>query len=227
MASFFRPHVAARVERHAPRTGHRLHLVLAPIAALLGLAFVVVSAPPAPATDAELIAAYNDRWGQSLTVPATVETPEIVRDSYDATPGIETLKASGTNYDWATMVLLFADFPVTEDSVTVITRWMRQENYVDNWWLRNNPLNNGWGAEGGTFLGGNPDLVDAAQDVANALTTYAGYAGMRAAFERGAPAAEIENEIWFGPWATGHYNDGAHWSYVEVPVITAPASAWG
>lgn len=218
---------ASRAPHRPRRPASRWHLAITATAGVLALGLIVALAPPTPPSDAELVAAYNARWGQTMQVPAHVEEIEVVRDSYEATPGIETLKAGGTNHDWARMVLLFAEWPMTDDSVTVITRWMRQENYVDDWWLRNNPLNNGWGAEGGTFLGGNPDLVDAARDVADALTTNPGYSGIAAAFRRGAPSSEIERAIWASPWATGHYNDGAHWHYNAVPEVTAPASAWG
>jgi hypothetical protein len=48
-----------------------------------------------------------------------------------------------------------------------------------------------------------------------------------AAFAREAPTEEIESEIWNSNWASGHYAYGGHWHYTEVPVISAPASAWG
>ena len=188
---------------------------------------VIGLAPTSLTTNAETIAAYNAVHGQSLEVSAKATIEEVARDAYSATPGIDSFARSGTNRDWAQLVILFAGWPQTEDSITVIMRWMRQENYTDSWWLRNNPLNNGWGADGGTFLGGNPDLVDAAKDVANALTTYAGYSGIRAAFAAGASSAEIEQAIWDSPWATGHYSNGAHWHSTDVPLVTAPASAWG
>lgn len=218
----------------APRDGSVRRRVSRPLVA--GIAAAVTAgvvggaaamAFPAGPSDAELVARYNDLYGQSLRVAGSVETVPVTRPDYGATAGIESLSASGTNRDWARMVLLFAGWPQTEDSITVIMRWMRQENYVDSWWLRNNPLNNGWGASGGHFLGGNPTLVDAARDVADALTTYSGYDGIEAAFARAAPSAEIEAAIWASPWATGHYNDGAHWHYTPVEVVRAPASAWG
>ena len=40
------------------------------------------------------------------------------------------------------------------------------------------------------------------------------------------PTAQTEAAIWASPWATGHYNNGAHWSYTPVTVVKAPASAW-
>jgi len=70
--------------------------------------------------------------------PSTSQTPS----------GIQTLVNGGTNHDWAKLVQLFAELPMTEDNVTVFTRRMRRENGDDDWWNRNNPLNNGWGSGG-------------------------------------------------------------------------------
>jgi hypothetical protein len=125
------------------------------------------------------------------------------------------------------MVLLFAGLPVTADNVTVFTRWMRQENGPDDWWNRNNPLNNGWGSGGGGGLGSYPNLVVAAQNAAEAMRTLPGYQGFVSAFEREAPTEEIESAIWNSNWASGHYAYGGHWHYTEVPVVAAPAGAWG
>jgi len=183
-------------------------------------------------SDAELLAAVADAHAQEVVaVPeATVEAAAATvaeRPAFDATPGYETLISSGTNYDWAKLVLLMGEFPMTESNVTVMTRWMRQENYVDSWWNRNNPLNNGWGSGGGGGTGRYVDLVDAAANAAEALRALPRYDGIVAALEASAPTAELERAIWFSGWATGMYNNGAHWSYVEVPVVAAPPSAWG
>jgi len=212
----------------------RVSLVIFAVAASFALTVPFAFAPPAPPTEAAVLAAYAADNAQGLDVP-TVETVAhleatgaLARDDYAASQGIESLIASGTNHDWAKMVCLFAGFPMNEVNVTVITRWMRQENYTDTWWNRNNPLNNGWGASygpGGT--GSNVDLVAAARNAADALLTNRGYAGMRAAFQQGADTATIEAAIWASPWASGHYANGSHWHYNPVPVVKAPASAWG
>ncbi|PZQ90698.1 MAG: hypothetical protein DI534_05735 [Leifsonia xyli] len=125
-------------------------------------------------------------------------------------------------------MLLYAGFPVSDSNVVVFVRWMRQENYTDSWWNRNNPLNNGWGASygpGGT--GSNIDLVAAARNAADALRSHAGYAGIVAAFEASVDSATVEQAIWDSPWASGHYGGGTRWHRSEVPVVSAPASAWG
>ena len=192
----------------------------------IGLFAIPALAPPLPPTAAQIQAEYVAANAQDLIVAsaATVDAP--VRDGYAATPGINTLKAGATNYDWAKLVLLYAGMPMTQDNITVMVRWMRQENYVDSWWNRNNPLNNGWGSGGGGGTGSYDTLDLAAQNAAEAFDSIGGYATFVALFRAGAPAAEIEAAIWASPWATGHYNNGAHWSYAEVPVITAPGDAW-
>ncbi|TXK19415.1 hypothetical protein [Homoserinibacter sp. GY 40078] len=204
------------------------------LVAAFGMTASLALAPPERPSQASVVHAYAVSHAQEVEVETDEaaehleETGAAVRDEFDATTGIETLKAGGTNYDWAKLVLLFAGFPQTDDSVTVITRWMRQENYEDSWWNRNNPLNNGWGASygpGGT--GSNVNLVEAARNAADALTSFSGYSGIRAAFEAGADSATIEAAIWASPWASGHYANGSHWHYTPVTVVTAPASAWG
>lgn len=146
---------------------------------------------------------------------------------FTGSTGVEGLKAVGTNAAWAEMVLLFGGFPRTDENVTVILRWMRQENSVDNWWNRNNPLNNGWGTLEGNFLSGYATLVDAAEQAADALHSRSGYAGIVVALTDGTSADATAQAIWASDWATGHYNNGAHWSTAAVPVVTAPADAWG
>lgn len=220
----------------SPRADRRTRstLVVGATAAAFALAVPLALAPPALPTEAAAIAAYAAENAQNVTIPAQLTAKEIAasdllaRDDYDASEGIDTLVASGTNHDWAKLVCLFAGFPMSDENVTVITRWMRQENYIDSWWNRNNPLNNGWGASygpGGT--GSNVDLVAAAQNAADALTNYRGYTGIRAEFEKGSDTAAIEHAIWVSPWASGHYANGSHWHYSDVPVVKAPASAWG
>ncbi|MEQ1735674.1 MAG: hypothetical protein ABL886_04640 [Rhodoglobus sp.] len=205
----------------------RLHAIGAAIVAF-ALMMVLSVAPPAPPTDAEELQIYVDAHAQTLEVDGdAVANEDIDLGQYTATPGVETLAASGTNYDWAKLVLIFADLPVTDDNVTVFTRWMRQENGPDDWWNRNNPLNNGWGSGGGGGTGVYPNLIVAAENAAEAMRTLQGYQGFVEAFERSAPMEEIESAIWNSNWASGHYAYGGHWSYTPVEVVTAPASAWG
>lgn len=205
----------------------RKHLPVGAGAAVFALLAATALAPPAPPTAAQEFQAYLDANAQTVKVSSTIATTSVTRDGYSATPGIATLAAGGTNHDWAKLVLLFAGFPITDNNVTVMTRWMRQENYVDNWWNRNNPLNNGWGSGGGSGLGSYDNLVIAAQNAAEALNTHSGYSEIVAAFRASAPTEVTEAAIWASPWASGHYNNGKHWAYFEVPAIKADPSAWG
>lgn len=204
--------------------------VLGASAVALGLTMAFAIAPPPPASEADALAEFVAAHAQTLDpsdLPTDTEATLVIRDDYTATPGVETLKAEGTNYAWAKMVLLFAGLPMTDDNVTVFTRWMRQENGPDDWFNRNNPLNNGWGSGGGGGTGRYVNLVDAAQNAAEAMLTLPGYQGFVDAFRRSAPTTEIESAIWASSWATGHYANGAHWHYTPVPVVPAPAGAWG
>jgi hypothetical protein len=164
---------------------------------------------------------------QTLDVPSFASLSMPPRDSYTAAPSPEkTYISGGTNRDWAGLVLHYAGWPVRESNVTVILRWMRQENYVKSWWNRNNPLNNGWGSGGGGGTGSYPSLTVAAQNAAEALHTLPGYAGIRESFAASAPTEVTEAAIWASPWASGHYNNGAHWHYTPVEVLKAPPEAW-
>lgn len=214
---------------HALVRARRVHAVGAAVVAFALFAIFSI-APPAPPSDADELQAYLDAHAQTLTVgndTVTEAASDAERGEYGATPGVQTLAAEGTNYAWAKMVLLFADLPMTDDNVTVFTRWMRQENGADDWWNRNNPLNNGWGSGGGGGTGTYPNLVVAAENAAEAMRTLPGYQGFVAAFERSAPTTEIESAIWNSNWASGHYAYGGHWHYTPVDVVTAPAGAWG
>lgn len=193
---------------------------------IFSVASTVSTAPPPPPTAAELLEDYIEDNAQSLDVSAQVAPALVVRDTYSATPGIQTLAAGGTNHDWAKLVLLIGGFPMTETNITVFTRWMRQENGPDDWYNRNNPLNNGWGSGGGGGLGSYDNLIIAAENAAEALHSLPGYSGIVDALMASASTESVEQAIWASPWATGHYNNGAHWSYTPVPVIKAPEGSW-
>ncbi|MFT4029910.1 MAG: hypothetical protein QM675_08535 [Protaetiibacter sp.] len=223
-----------RFDASRATTRARGTLVAGAIAVSFGLTASLALAPPAPPSEAAALAAYARDNAQDVDVSTAASAAHLetsgagTRDDYDATDGEETFIAGGTNYDWAKLVLLYAGFPLSDSNVTVIVRWMRQENYTDSWWNRNNPLNNGWGASygaGGT--GSNTDLVAAAHNAADALLTHSSYAGIVAAFRASVDSASVEAAIWASNWASGHYANGAHWHYTEVPVVPAPASAWG
>lgn len=206
----------------------REYLSIGAMTVAFALASTTALAPPPWPTPAEQYEAFLAENSQSLAVSPAVSSAalSLSRDTFAATPGIRTFVEGGTNHDWAKLVLLLAGFPITENNVTVFTRWMRQENYTDSWWNRNNPLNNGWGSGGGGGLGSYDSLVIAAENAAEALLSNPGYSGIVEAFRADAPTEVTEAAIWASPWASGHYNNGKHWSYVPVPVIDAPDDAW-
>ncbi|MGO4594701.1 hypothetical protein AB4Z18_12860 [Leifsonia sp. 2TAF2] len=162
---------------------------------------------------------------QQLLVDATIAAPVVNRDSLAATDGLQTLARVGTNEAWAKLVLMFGGWPQTDANVTVMLRWMRQENGPPDWWNRNNPLNNGYGSGGGAGLGSYPDLVTAAEYCAKNLQR--GYPDIVAGLQSGASADATASAIWASPWASSHYGNGTHWSTRPVEIVQAPASAWG
>jgi hypothetical protein len=194
--------------------------------AALFLATILALAPQAYTSEAEQLAVYVDKHAQSFTASEKIEPTIVTRDNYSATPGVATLATGGTNHDWAKLVLLYGGFPMSENNVTVMTRWMRQENGPPDWFNRNNPLNNGWGSGGGSGLGSYSNLEIAAQNAAEALHGNPGYGAIVLAFNQSAPTDVTERAIWASPWASSHYANGGHWAYTPVPVVKAPAGAW-
>jgi hypothetical protein len=191
----------------------------------LGLTFVLVPQPPAAITP---VAASETLAGaaQAVSVAPDATAPPISRESYTAATGPETLIASGTNADWAELVLIFGGWPVTEQNVTVMLQWMREENGPDNWWNRNNPLNNGHGSGGGSGLGSYDSLVTAAEYAADNLLKRSFYTAIVAALEDGTSASAVAQAIWASPWASSHYGNGANWTTSPVSIVEAPESAW-
>jgi len=198
-------------------------------AALAACALVGVTAvpPPPSAYAARLHDAYLSAQVQNLSLSDDSTVTALSRDVYSGTPGAQTLAANGTNYDWAKLVMSSAGWPMSDANVTVMTRWMRQENGPNDWWNRNNPLNNGWGSGGGAGLGSYPDLVTAAKMAAANLQKNPLFHEVAADFAASAPTEVTEHAIWASPWASSHYANGAHWHYTPVDVFQAPPSAWG
>jgi hypothetical protein len=202
------------------------------VVALVGAFALVTAGSLAPPPVSTLAAAgpavqsYRPASGQKLTIPERTQGVVAARDGFTATAGVQSLAAGGTNYDWAKLVLLKAGFPVTDSNVTVMTRWMRQENGVDNWWNRNNPLNNGWNSGGNSGLGSYASLEYAAESAAEALHSVAGYSAIVAGFAASAPTEVIESAIWASPWASSHYEYGGHWAYTPADIVTSPSGTW-
>lgn len=218
-----RPLPRARVRgHHVPRKGVA---VFAAAGAFMLITLFAI-APPSPPTAAELRETSLSVQAQSLTVSALAATARVSRDGYSATSGAAGLATGGTNYDWAALVLVSGGWPTTEANVTVFVRWMRQENGANNWWNRNNPMNNGYGSGGGGGTGSYANLVVAAQKAAENLQRNRGFSAIVAALASSAPSETTEQAIWASPWASSHYGNGSRWHRSPVAVVKAPAGAW-
>jgi hypothetical protein len=191
--------------------------------------FTLVAVPAiAPPRQQSSIEQYDAAHSQILTVDKTVKGITLTPTKYSATPGYQSLADGGTNYDWAKLVLLAGGWQMSQNNVIVLLRWMRQENGANNWWNRNNPLNNSYGAPGKGGTGHYGNLIIAAQKVAGALHAGAGggYSGIVSALAASSSPNVTAAAIWASFWSTSHYANGTHWSTSPVPVIKAPAGDW-
>jgi hypothetical protein len=198
--------------------------------ALAAFALIAVPAvaPPPQLSQAQLLKLYEAAHAQHLSVSNGVAALTLTKSQYSATAGIQSLANDGTNYDWAKLVLLFGEWPQSDNNVTVLLRWMRQENGANDWWNRDNPLNNSYGAPGAGGTGSNPSLIVAAQHAAQALQRGAGggYAGIVSSLAASSDPGVTAQAIWASNWSGSHYANGTHWSTAPVPIVKAPASAW-
>ncbi|SFR66430.1 hypothetical protein SAMN05428970_0035 [Agromyces sp. CF514] len=193
---------------------------------MLGIVATLSLVPAAPIPTALAGGTDSVEDAQTIEVADGVEAQQVSHESYTAATGAQTLVAGGTNVDWAKLVLIDGDWPVTEENITFMMRWTRQENGADNWWNRNNPLNNGQGSGGGSGLGSYVDLVEAAYYAAENIKSGR-YPEVDAALQRGDSADATAQAIWASPWASSHYGYGTHWSSRPYEVVEAPAEAWG
>lgn len=207
-------------------TFHPTRVVVGAALTAFSLTAILAVAPPKAPTERNQLTAYISAHAQQLKVTGSPSPTPLERDDYTTTAGFETYLQGGTNYDWAKLVLLDGGFPVTDANVTVFTRWMRQENGADDWWNRNNPLNNGLGSGGGGGTGSYVNLQEAAKYLAANLRRPI-FSDIAGTFDANEPTADIEATIWASRWATGHYANGGHWHYTPVAVVKAPVGAWG
>src|ERR1700712_402343 len=175
--------------------------------AAFALIAVPAVAPPPQLTQAQLLQLYETSHAQHLIVAKGTSAVTLTKSQYSATAGIQSLANDGTNYDWAKLVLLFGGWPQSNNNVTVLLRWMRQENGVNNWWNRDNPLNNGFGAPGAGGTGRNPNLIVAAQHAAQALQRGAGggYGAIVSCLAASASPDATAQAIWASNWSGSHY----------------------
>jgi hypothetical protein len=117
--------------------------------------------------------------------------------------------------------------PESSNNVTVITQWMDSEEPVNDWWDRNNPLNNGLGSGGGEGLGSYSNLLVAAHYVAlNLEESPADYGAIVADLKASAAPSTTARAIEDSPWAASHYGYGRAWHSGSVATVAAPRSAW-
>ncbi len=212
-----------------PRTqrGRTGRLIVGAGATAFSLAVILAVVPPPPPSAAAELRAYVEAHAQTVKVVKPVSGRDsLARDGYSASPGVDSLILGGTNYDWAKLVMMYGGWPMTTENVTVFTRWMRQENGADNWWNRNNPMNNGYGSGGGGGTGSYANLDIAARMAAENLHRNPSFAGIVAGLAAGNSTTVTEQAIWASPWASSHYGNGSRWHYTPVDVVKAPASAW-
>jgi Ricin-type beta-trefoil lectin domain-like len=136
-----------------------------------------------------------------------------------------------TNFDWARWVLHDLNAPESSNNITVITQWMDSEEPVNDWWDRNNPLNNGLGSGGGAGLGSYPTLSVAALYVAKNLEGESydrayGYTAIVADLKASAAPSTTARAIEDSSWAASHYGYGSAWHSGPVATVAAPSSAW-
>ncbi|HEY5221882.1 MAG TPA: hypothetical protein VIJ18_02365 [Microbacteriaceae bacterium] len=215
---------APAVRQKAPRQKASLQVTVAVGAVALALVAGLSIAPTQHAQAAQPSADVSMPSQRVLLVDSNVAAPVLSRAVYTTTAGVKTLANGGTNEDWAKLVLLDGGWPQTAANVTVMLRWMRQENGPPDWWNRNNPLNNGYGSGGGSGFGSYATLEDAAMYCA--LNLQRGYPGIVAGLAAGTSADATAQAIWASPWAASHYGNGSHWSTAPVEIMQAPASAW-
>lgn len=196
--------------------------------AVFALVAVPAVAPPHQPSSQQLLTMYASAHAQGLKVTKSASVEKLTPTKYSATPGFQSLANVGTNYAWAQLVMLEGGWPMCSNNITVFLRWMRQENGANNWWNRNNPLNNSYGAPGAGGTGSNANLIVAAQHAEQALHAGAGggYGGIVSSLAACASPSATASAIFASSWSSSHYANGTHWSTAPVPVVKAPASAW-
>ena len=164
----------------------------------------------------------------SITTAAEIAERDALASDLSPARQITALIASRDQAAWARLVLYYGGWEITDAKVAAITQWMRAENYPESWWLRNNPLNNGWYTSTGSYLGSYASLDEAAYYAADSIRNRGLYPGIAAALgDSGSSASTVASAIISSGWATGYYGGGSHWHTSAVPSYAAPAGAWG
>ncbi len=109
------------------------------------------------------------------------------------------------NYGWAALTLQNGRFPITQNNVDNLARWMTAEEPAGNWYHARNPLNinaSGYGFD--TF----PDLATAAR-VTAAVIRQSNMAGIAGALAADASPSAFSAGVVAAPWAESHYGVAA------------------
>jgi len=206
--------------------------ILAILAAafLVGVVAVVPLRDPSVAGAGATPATGDEQRFALSSIAAAAEIADRDALASDLSPArqIEALIASRDQAAWARLVLYYGGWEISDAKVAAITQWMRAENSPESWWLRNNPLNNGWYTSTGNYFGSYASLDEAAYYAADSIRNRGLYPGIAAALgDPGAAASTVASAIINSGWATGFYGGGSHWHTGEVPAYTAPDGAWG
>lgn len=211
----------------------RLAILLTTIGAvvLVGTIVIVPIREAALNAASQSSAAEGQRFAlQSIAsaVTSAIDERDALASSVSPARTIAALTASRDQTAWANLVLYYGGWEITEEKAAAITQWMRAENAPESWWLRNNPLNNGWYTSTGDYFGSYASLDEAAYYAADSIRNRGLYPGIAAALDEADPAAgTVASAIINSGWATGFYGGGSHWPAGAVPMVVAPEGDWG
>lgn len=221
--------IAAAVAR-IPKPG--VLLAIAGATLLVGaVAIVPINDAGAKMTDASQKPGFEQTFALASVAgkaKSAIAERDVLGSDLSPADTIAALAASHDQNAWAKIVLYYGGWEITDEKVAAITQWMRAENYPESWWLRNNPLNNGWYTSTGNYMGSYSSLDQAAYYAADSIRNRGLYPGIAAALDDGsASASTVASAIINSGWATGFYGGGSHWHTGDVPGYAAPAGAWG
>lgn len=126
------------------------------------------------------------------------------------------------NFDWARLMLSDGRFPITENNVDNVTRWMTAEEPTGDWYHAWNPLNiNASGAGFDQF----PNLETSARVTAQVIR-QSNMIGIAQCLAANAATSAFSAAVVRSPWAESHYGGNpGHIAMIPVPgAVEAPGS---